>query len=160
MDYRLGKRDGQYKLLDFNPRIGTLFRLFQDDADIDVARALYLDVTGQSIPDGQPIEDRTFVVGLKDMFARWGYLERGQRSVGRWLTPATGGAERAWFATDDPSPFWLMCLWLCYRAISRPVNFTRRKRSDRGRPRFRSRRAYRRVWPPARRPKSRQHSVI
>src|SRR5262249_44867977 len=41
LDFRLDTRDGQYKLLDFNPRIGAQFRVFEDDAGLDVARALY-----------------------------------------------------------------------------------------------------------------------
>src|SRR5262249_33133935 len=48
IDYRLDKRDGQYKLLDFNPRIGANFRMFEDSAGIDVVRALHLDLTGRS----------------------------------------------------------------------------------------------------------------
>jgi len=39
LDYRFDKRDGQYKLLDFNPRIGAQFRLLVDDNGLDVGES-------------------------------------------------------------------------------------------------------------------------
>ena len=47
--YRYDRRDGQYKVLDVNPRIGCTFRLFAATNGMDVARALYLDMTGQTV---------------------------------------------------------------------------------------------------------------
>ena len=47
--YRFDERDGEYKLLDVNPRIGATFRLFVGDDGMDVLRALYLDLTGQEV---------------------------------------------------------------------------------------------------------------
>src|SRR6266576_3219412 len=38
--YRYDARDGQYKLLDVNPRIGSTFRLFVAENGMDVARAM------------------------------------------------------------------------------------------------------------------------
>ena len=52
LDLRLDRRDGEYKLLDFNPRLGAQFRLFQTTAGVDVATAAYLDLTGAAIPEG------------------------------------------------------------------------------------------------------------
>jgi predicted ATP-grasp superfamily ATP-dependent carboligase len=49
LDYRLDKRDGRYKLLDFNPRIGANFRMFTDRDGLDVIRAQHLDLTGRAI---------------------------------------------------------------------------------------------------------------
>jgi D-aspartate ligase len=53
-DYRLDRRDGQYKLLDVNPRIGSSFRLFVAADGTDVLRALYLDLTGEHVPMPAP----------------------------------------------------------------------------------------------------------
>jgi hypothetical protein len=85
MDFRLDRRDGRYKLLDCNSRLGALFPLFEDDKGIDVARALYLDLTGQTIPDGRQVDGRTFVVEIKNTLARCAYFNRGELSIGASL---------------------------------------------------------------------------
>ena len=54
LDYRFDLRDGQYKLLDFNPRIGAQFRLFETEAGVDVMRALRLEMTGHKVPQRVP----------------------------------------------------------------------------------------------------------
>ena len=45
LDWRLDLRDGQYRLVDFNPRPGNQFRQFETDTGVDVVRALHLDLT-------------------------------------------------------------------------------------------------------------------
>ena len=52
LDLRFDPRDAQYKLLDFNPRLGAQFRLFTTGTGVNVARAAYLDLTGQPV---QPV---------------------------------------------------------------------------------------------------------
>lgn len=145
IDYRLDKRDGQYKLLDFNPRIGAQFRLFEDDSGIDVARALYLDLTGQRIPDGQQVDCRTFVVDIKDTVARLSYRKHERLSIRTWPSAVGAATERAWFARDDLWPFLLMCWWMFCRAILPPINFTKTRNGSRATPTFRSRSALRRA---------------
>src|SRR5581483_11963129 len=53
IDYIYDARDGQYKMLDVNPRIGCTFRLFVSDTGMDVVRALYFDLTGQTVDVGR-----------------------------------------------------------------------------------------------------------
>ena len=50
LDFRYDRRDGRYKLVDFNPRTGAQFRLFENAAGVDVVRALHLDLTGRPVP--------------------------------------------------------------------------------------------------------------
>src|SRR6266508_1842962 len=67
MGYRFDARDGLYKLLDVNPRIGATFRLFVGTNGIDVARALYLDLTGQGVPRSRVRNGRKWLVETTEL---------------------------------------------------------------------------------------------
>lgn len=110
LDYRLDRRDGSYKLLDFNPRLGAQFRLFEDDLGIDVVRAMHLDLTGRAVPRGRPLPGRGFIVENHDPIASWQYRRAGGLTLRAWRSSVTGVREAAWFAVDDPVPFLMMCL--------------------------------------------------
>ncbi|MEV0305066.1 MULTISPECIES: carboxylate--amine ligase [Streptomyces] len=90
LDFRRCHTTGRYHLLDFNPRPGAQFRLFEDGAGLDVVRALHLDLTGRPLPYGGPVTGRAFVVENYAPFAV--------------LRAAPGGRELAWYASDDRAP--------------------------------------------------------
>ncbi|MGH3764940.1 MAG: carboxylate--amine ligase [Pseudonocardiaceae bacterium] len=120
LDYRLDPRDGQYKLLDFNPRLGAQFRLFSDTAGIDVVTAAHLDLTGRAIPPSAPRLGRSFLVENYDPIAALAYRRSGL-TLRSWLTSLRHADELAWFARDDLAPFGLMCLRMGWRSITRPL---------------------------------------
>lgn len=60
LDFRRDER-GAVRLVDFNPRPGAQFRLFADDAGLDVVQAMYLDLTGQRVPEPAGGPGRVFV---------------------------------------------------------------------------------------------------
>lgn len=103
--YRFDARDGQYKLLDPNPRVGQTFRLFLDRDGMDVVRCLYLDLTGQPVPPIVPREGRKWIVEDKDIDSCLDYRREGQLTFGAWRASLRGVEEGAWFARDDWAPF-------------------------------------------------------
>jgi predicted ATP-grasp superfamily ATP-dependent carboligase len=105
LGYRYDARDGKYKLLDVNPRIGAAFRLFVADNGLDVARALYLDLTGQPVPEGRAVQGRKWLVENYDLVASLKYHRDGQLRVRDWTSSFRGVSEAAWFAADDRRPF-------------------------------------------------------
>jgi D-aspartate ligase len=110
--YRRDERDGNYKVLDVNPRIGCTFRLFAASG-VDVARALYLDLTGQAVPPAQTAEGRKWAVEDFDFFSALRSWRDGTLSFKEWARSFAGVQETAGFAWDDPLPFFMMGVFDC-----------------------------------------------
>lgn len=102
--YRFDARDGQYKLLDVNPRIGSTFRLFVAQNQLDVVRALYLDLTGQTVPRTEACEGRKWFVESNDVLSSWTHLRERQLSVGGWVRSVRDVHEGVWLDADDLRP--------------------------------------------------------
>jgi len=103
--YRYDARDGQYKVLDVNPRIGGTFRLFVARNGMDVARALYLDMTGQPVPVTDPIEGRKWM-DERDVGSCLQYRRDHRLTLRQWAASLKGVQETVYFAHDDLAPFW------------------------------------------------------
>jgi predicted ATP-grasp superfamily ATP-dependent carboligase len=102
--YRFDARDGHYKVLDANPRIGATFRLFVARNGLDVARALYLDMTGQRVPVARLHEGRKWMVE-KDVQSCLQYRRDGKLTLRQWAASLRGVQELGYFAIDDIVPF-------------------------------------------------------
>ncbi|HET7016887.1 MAG TPA: hypothetical protein VFI65_23390 [Streptosporangiaceae bacterium] len=109
LDVRLDLRDGRYKLVDFNPRAGNQFRLFESESGVDVVRAQHLDLTGRQIPPGRQLDGRRIIVEHADIPAQFAYrrLDKKVTRAGS-ARPAHTSTEFAWLARDDPFPFVVM----------------------------------------------------
>ena len=104
--YRLDPRDGGYKVLDINPRVGQAFRIFVSEDNLDVVRALYLDMTNQPIPTDSPRrEGRRWVIEDYDLTSMIDYFQEGSLGFGEWIRSFKNLEEGAWFALKDPLPF-------------------------------------------------------
>ena len=103
--YRFDSRDGRYKVLDVNPRVGATFRLFVSNTQMDVVRALYLDMTGQPIIAGVAEDGRKWLVEDIDWASSLCSHSNGSLSLKNWSDSYRGVREAAYFAHDDPLPF-------------------------------------------------------
>jgi len=117
--YRFDPRDGQYKVLDINPRVGQAFRLFVAENEMDVVKALYLDLTGQKQLVAIPREGRRWVIEDFDLISSFDYYGEGTLTFHEWLRSFSGVEEAAWFNWKDPLPF--------FRMVSRLVRMAARR---------------------------------
>lgn len=104
IDFRYDQRDGQYKILDVNPRIGATFQLFTAQNGMDLVRLYYLDVTGQRAPSAVIKEGRKWMVGDLDLASSLRYLRAGRLTVSQWLSSLQRIEDSAYFAADDLVP--------------------------------------------------------
>lgn len=116
--YRLDPRNGQYKVLDINPRIGQAFRLFLGENGMDVARSLYLDLTRQEQYTVVPREGRRWLIEDFDVISTFHYFQEGSLCFGEWVRSFKGVEEAAWFSLKDPRPFFMMLGELLKRAFT------------------------------------------
>lgn len=115
--YRLDPRDGLYKVLDINPRVGQAFRLFVAHNDMDVVKSLYLDLTGQNTYPIIPREGRRWVIEDFDIVSSFHYYQEGALRPVEWLRSFRRLEEGAWFNWKDPLPFLMMTSRLVKRAF-------------------------------------------
>jgi D-aspartate ligase len=126
--YRLDPRDGVYKVLDINPRVGQAFRLFVARNDYDVVKALYLDFTGQRPPEAVRREGRRWLIEDFDLISSYHYYREGTLKPSDWLRSFRGVEESAWFSWRDPYPFTLMLRALSKRSAGWTAKQLRRFR--------------------------------
>jgi D-aspartate ligase len=118
--YRLDPRDGRYKVLDVNPRVGQAFRIFVAENGMDVVRALYMDLTGQQLLPIVPREGRRWIIEDYDfIFSILSYYLEGSLTFGQWLRSFKGLEECAWFDLHDPLPFIKMAQGYIKRLVKR-----------------------------------------
>jgi D-aspartate ligase len=103
LGYRYDARDGRYKVLDVNPRIGSTFRLFVGREGMDVVRAQYLDLTGQPVPADTMAVGRRWL-DERDFGSIPAYLADGSLTPRQWLASLRDVRESVYFARDDPAP--------------------------------------------------------
>jgi D-aspartate ligase len=131
--YRYDARDGLYKLLDVNPRIGATFRLFVGRDGMDVTRAEYLHFTGQPVPRSHLCTGRKWILEDADLISCIQYYRDGALKLRDWLGSYRGIQECAWYAADDLVPFLRRCPSVAVRPLRKifrkiSARFTVRKR--------------------------------
>lgn len=117
MGFRYDARDGSYRLLDVNPRLGSTFRLFAADNGIDVVRAMHLDLTGRPVPASVTASGRKWLDERSDAATSARLAQEGTLGLRGYLRSLRGVRETAWWASDDPLPFLLMGVRFVPQAI-------------------------------------------
>ena len=116
---RYDARDGLYKILDVNPRIGATFRLFVDKEGMDVARAFYLDMTAQPVSLSAVHEGRRWIVEDMDLSATIRYWQEGNLSPSQWMRSLRGIEEAGYFCWTDLMPVVVRTAWTVGRLAGR-----------------------------------------
>ena len=124
MGFRHDSRDGAYKLLDVNPRLGSTFRLFVSEDGLDVVRALHLHLTGRSVPPSRVAGGRKWLDERTDAVTSFRMARLGMLGLRSWALPLRGVNEGAWWAADDPQPFWSMAAAFGPHALRRLADRT------------------------------------
>jgi predicted ATP-grasp superfamily ATP-dependent carboligase len=135
VDLRRDPRDGRYKLLDVNPRIGSSFRLFVCETGVDVLQAMYLDLTGERVPDGHPCEQRRWLAEIQDLRAVVSELRDGALTPSAWMASLRGIDETAWWSWDDPQPLFAASGRLLAGRLGKQLRDAARSPRRRARPR-------------------------
>jgi D-aspartate ligase len=130
LGYRYDSRDKKYKIFDINPRIGGTFRLFVDDNGMDVVRALYQDMSGQSVIPAGTKEGRKWIIEDVDLLSSIRYYRDGNLSFRGWINSLRGIDEGAYMSSDDLWPIAGICMidakraftsaWKLFRAPTSP----------------------------------------
>lgn len=106
--YRKDPRDGQYKVLDINPRVGQAFRIFVDEHGMDVVRAMYLSLTNQPLEhEVVPREGRRWIIEDMDAISALDNRREGLLTYWQWIKSMRRVEEAMFFDIRDPMPFLL-----------------------------------------------------
>jgi D-aspartate ligase len=108
-DWRYDQRTGTYHLLDFNPRVGAQFRMFEDDGGVDVVRAMHLDLSGRTLSSTRQVDGERFFVENLGLLARGHYRQEPRPPE---IPGAPTRLRLAWFSLDDLRPFVTMIVQL------------------------------------------------
>jgi D-aspartate ligase len=119
MDWRQDKRDGLYKILDCNPRVGMNFRLFENSAGIDVVRAEHLNLTSRRVECSPMVERRLLIV---ESYYLLSSIRGGGRSAPTAEAdnfPLPRSRELAWWSADDALPVLVMSVRFFLQTVAR-----------------------------------------
>jgi D-aspartate ligase len=104
IDLRFDERDGRYKVVDVNPRVGGSFRLFVASNGMDVVRAMYLDLTGREVPTSDVADGRCWFVETHAMASLVAYRREGWLTYRSWVRSLRNVEEGALWGSDDLRP--------------------------------------------------------
>jgi len=124
VEFKRDPRDGQYKLLDVNPRVWGWHTLC-GRAGVDFPYLLWLQMQGQAVPNVRAQTGIRWVRMGADLPMALLELSRGRLRLGSYLHSMLGPLEWAIFAADDPVPFLFQFPALAYLLAKRALSIRR-----------------------------------
>jgi predicted ATP-grasp superfamily ATP-dependent carboligase len=104
IEFKRDDRDGQWKLIELNPRLWQQHALAAA-CGLSFPLIQYFDLTGQRQHlNGCPTRVR-WIDEFRDPRSAWEHRRRGSLTVGGWLRSLAGVRQLALWAADDPAPF-------------------------------------------------------
>src|SRR5438093_668032 len=113
IEFKHDTRDGQYKLLDINPRVWGWHSL-GGRAGVDFSYLLWLQACGAAVPDSRPQIGVRWVRASTDLRTVALEILRGRLSLSEYSRSLRGPRASAIFAADDPLPGLLELPLLAY----------------------------------------------
>ena len=118
MEIRLTFRDGRYKLIEVNPRVGVWHTL-AIGAGIDLPYILYQDVIGEKTEIQQPLNELKWVRLITDVPTVFKEIISGRMKISDYLASMKGKKVFAVLSLSDPLPFFAEVFMLPYLWIKR-----------------------------------------
>jgi len=126
VEFKLDPRDGQYKLLDVNPRVWGWHTLC-GRAGVDFPYLLWLLIQGQPVREMHAQKGVRWVRMGADLYTSLLELVRGRLSLSNYFQSVRGPIEWSIFAVDDPLPFLCQGPALAYLLAKRVLTATMHK---------------------------------
>jgi predicted ATP-grasp superfamily ATP-dependent carboligase len=125
IEFKKDRRDGQFKLIEINPRSVT-GEMMAVKSGVDIPLIAYLDTIGERVEPNS-----SFTEGMKWVSLEWdfktflAYRERKMLNFTDWIKSLRGGKSYAIWSHDDPLPF-IILLTRIFRAAVRKIFRSRR----------------------------------
>jgi len=114
VEFKRDSRTGELKIMEINPRVGRWYGVVES-CGLNLPLTAYLDLTGQSLPEGAIQKPgRRWVHLFRDFLSSVFYIRGGKLTVREWLATLRGQKKWAIYASDDPMPFFFSFLGLVY----------------------------------------------
>jgi len=117
MEFKFDRRDGQYKLIEVNPRFPALMETHRQSG-IDMPYIIYCHLTNRPLPKIAALKTHVRMISVLDDFRAYLELNRlGEITLMQWLKSMSPYQNYLYFKLNDPWPAVHNFLWRSKRKI-------------------------------------------
>jgi D-aspartate ligase len=120
LEFKEDSRDGRLRMIEVNPRLDLASSLC-GRAGVDIVRAAYFDLVGETAPTVDQVDGVRWVFLLQDLRSALRMSRAGEISLSEWMRSLGGVRSEAVFAGDDPGPAIVLPLHSALRRFRRRV---------------------------------------